>query len=395
MPDKFSDGFRRKLGNPLTEKELLTRLALDSKHSEAIVIQPTPQALSADFISLHVHDSFLEVSSRDNYRRIQTSRYEVQPQHFVLGVTQEIIKLPIDVCGAVDGKNELSGLGLVVHCPGVVDPGFVGQVIFELHNYRDTPITLSEGMSVAKLTFYKADGTPLRQHETQSLIMNISEDSAIRANIFSVRDDDVPVALDATNQRLLFYPCAVSPIEVEYLEALRELEYMIADPKLSERDLQSLFCSFPYLLTGPDYTEIRSQVVLSLSDGGSLRPDFFLQPIDQCQLWEIADIKLPKFRTVVHQRHRKRLSASVMEGIAQLRTYSRYFDDADNRNRIKRLHGIAAYKPRLILVIGRAERNLSPFAWRDIEDQAVGVKLLNYDQVVELARNRLLNPLRR
>lgn len=141
--------------------------------------------------------------------------------------------------------------------------------------------------------------------------------------------------------------------------------------------------------------EIRSQVVLSLSDGGSLRPDFFLQPVDQCQLWEIADIKLPKFRTVVHQRHRMRLGAAVMEGIAQLRTYSRYFDDADNRNRIKRLHGIVAYKPRLILVIGRAERNLSPVAWRDIENQGVRVRLLNYDQVIELARNRLLNPLRR
>jgi hypothetical protein len=134
-------------------------------------------------------------------------------------------------------------------------------------------------------------------------------------------------------------------------------------------------------------------VVLGLKDGGSLIPDFFLQPADERQLWEIADIKLPKFKTVVHQRHRTRLSAAVMEGIAQLRTYSRYFDDLANRNRTWRQHGISAYKPRLILVIGRAVPQLAPEQWRTMEAEVGGIRILNYDPLVRLARQRLLNPL--
>lgn len=344
MRDELSGDSRRRLGNSLTLDEILTRCARESSDAQAIVIEPTLQSISSNFIPLHVNDAFMEISSQGNYSRIQASRYEVQPQILALGVTREVLKLPIDLCGAVEGKSDLNPQGLVVTFRGLVDPGFVGRLIFELHNLSGAPITLTEGMTVGELTFHQTDSIPQRPRETRSLVVEIPPDSATTANIFSTHDDDSPVAIDGTNQRLLFYPRSVSPVEVEYLGALRELEHMIADPKLSERDLQALFCSFPYLLTGPDYTEVRSQVVLSLRDGGSLRPDFFLQPIDQSELWEIADIKLPKFRTVVHQRHRMRLSAAVMEGIGQLRTYSRYFDEADNRDRIKNLHGIAAYK---------------------------------------------------
>jgi hypothetical protein len=380
-------------GSSLTVAELSSRLALTHNDPRAIIVQPAPDELSGGFIQLHLHDSFMELTRYGPHRLVQAAQYSIQPERLILGTTQEVVTLPADLHGKVLGKTDFGRLGLVVHANPIVDAGLAGRIVFEIHNFAQAPIAIAEGMPVLQLTLFDGANIRQRSRDIQSLVLDLSRDSVSKANIFTPSDHGPPVALDTADNPLLFYPRSVSPAEVEHVEALRELERMLADPKLSEKELQSLFCNFPYLLAGPDYTEIRSQVVLGLNDGGSLIPDFFLQPVDQRQLWDIADIKLPKFRTVVHQRHRTRLSGAVMEGIAQLRTYSRYFDDVENRNRIKKLHGIAAYRPRLILVIGRAELDMAPEEWRAIEAEAAGVRLLNYDQVVELARHRIFDPL--
>jgi deoxycytidine triphosphate deaminase len=378
------------MSSRLTTEEISIRLALDSGDPRAIAIQPGPAALTGTSISLHLHDSFMELSEDGTHRLLEAQQYGLQPQRFALGTTREVVKLPADIMGVLIGTTRLARLGLVVDGARLVDPGFTGRIALEIANFGLDPIPLAEGTPIAQLALNRVAVAGQRSPTLQSLVLDLSLDSVRAAGIFSV-GSDVPIALQMRDGRRLFYPRSVSPIEVEHLKALSELERMLRDPALSERDLQSLFDDFPHLLVGPDYTEIRSQIVLRLKDGGALIPDFFLQPVDQRQLWDIADIKLPKFRTVVHQRHRARLSAAVMEGIAQLRTYSRYFDDAENRDRTKERHGITAYKPRLILVIGREEPNLSPVEWRAVESEAGDVKLLNYDQVVQLARHRLLD----
>jgi hypothetical protein len=266
-----------------------------------------------------------------------------------------------------------------------------GGIAFEIINHGQDPIVLAEGMLVAQLTLYEVAVAPYRVSSNQSLVLDLSMDSVRAAKIFSTNHDVSAIAVHGLDRPQLFYPRSVSPFEVEHLRALSELEQMLRDPALFERDLQTFFETFPYLLAGPDYMEIRSQVVLCLRDGGRLIPDFFLQPVEQRQLWDIADIKLPQFRTIVHQRHRTRLSGAVMEGISQLRTYSRYFDDEFNRDRTTKLHGITAFRPRLILVIGREDSKLSAVERRALDSEASGVKLLNYDQVVQLARHRLLD----
>jgi dUTPase len=377
------------MSSRLTTEEISNRLALDSGDPRAIVIPPGPAAVTGASISLHLHDSFVELSKDGTHRLLEAHQYGLQPQRLALGTTREVVKLPADIVGHLNGLAILARRGLVVHNVRSVDAGFVGRIAFEIMNYSQNPISLAEGMPIAEIELSRGTVASQRSPTLQSLVLDLSIDS-VHAGIFSA-SSDLPIALQIRDSRRLFYPRSVSPIEVEHLKALSELERMLRDPALSERDLQSFFDDFPHLLVGPDYTEIRSQVVLRLKDGGALIPDFFLQPVDQRQLWEIADIKLPKLWTVVRQRHRARLSAAVMEGIAQLRTYSRYFDDAENRDRTKDRHGITAYKPRLILVIGREEPNLSPVEWRAVESEASDVKLLNYDQVVQLARHRLLD----
>ena len=53
----------------------------------------------------------------------------LHPGEFVLASTYEIITLPDDIAGRLEGKSSLGRLGLLTHSTaGVIDPGFSGHI---------------------------------------------------------------------------------------------------------------------------------------------------------------------------------------------------------------------------------------------------------------------------
>ena len=53
-------------------------------------------------------------------------------------------------------ERHVHGLGLLVHATaGWIDPGFSGQIVLELKNLSDKPITLRQGQPVAQLVFHQ------------------------------------------------------------------------------------------------------------------------------------------------------------------------------------------------------------------------------------------------
>ena len=67
----------------------------------------------------------------------------LHPGEFVLGSTYEVISLPDDIAGRLEGKSSLGRLGLLTHSTaGFIDPGFSGHVTLELSNVATLPIKL-------------------------------------------------------------------------------------------------------------------------------------------------------------------------------------------------------------------------------------------------------------
>ena len=59
----------------------------------------------------------------------------LHPGEFVLASTYEIITLPDDIAGRLEGKSSLGRLGLLTHSTaGFIDPGFSGHITLELSN---------------------------------------------------------------------------------------------------------------------------------------------------------------------------------------------------------------------------------------------------------------------
>ncbi|HBJ72812.1 MAG TPA: dCTP deaminase [Actinobacteria bacterium] len=80
----------------------------------------------------------------------------LHPGEFVLGSTYEIVSLPDDIAGRLEGKSSLGRLGLLTHSTaGFIDPGFSGHVTLELSNVANLPIVLYPGMKIGQLCLFR------------------------------------------------------------------------------------------------------------------------------------------------------------------------------------------------------------------------------------------------
>lgn len=131
-------------------------------------IQPTG-------IDLHLGDGFWEMLNPPNAEAIDP-RYEetylgqefpamgdpkrvfLPSRCFILGHTQERVKLPAAYAADLDGKSSLGRLGLSVHITaGFIEQGFDGNITLELYNHAPRSIVLTAGMPIGQLHLYKVD----------------------------------------------------------------------------------------------------------------------------------------------------------------------------------------------------------------------------------------------
>jgi dCTP deaminase len=91
--------------------------------------------------------------------------FVLHPGEFVLGSTLEIVTLPDDLAGRLEGKSSLGRLGLLTHSTaGFIDPGFTGHITLELSNVANLPITLWPGMKIGQLCLFRLSSTALNPY---------------------------------------------------------------------------------------------------------------------------------------------------------------------------------------------------------------------------------------
>ncbi len=96
--------------------------------------------------------------------------FVIHPGEFVLGRTEEWVRLPADLVARIEGKSSLGRLGLIVHATaGFVDPGFKGTLTLEITNLTRVPIKLYQGRPIAQLSFMALDAPALRPYGSPEL----------------------------------------------------------------------------------------------------------------------------------------------------------------------------------------------------------------------------------
>lgn len=77
----------------------------------------------------------------------------IHPREFILGSSIEYVKIPNYLLGRLEGKSSLGRMGLIVHATaGFIDPGFEGQITYEITNLSNLPLAIYGGIKVAQLS---------------------------------------------------------------------------------------------------------------------------------------------------------------------------------------------------------------------------------------------------
>jgi hypothetical protein len=77
-----------------------------------------------------------------------------------------------------------------------------------------------------------------------------------------------------------------------------------------------------------------------------------------------------------------------MEACAQLREYSNYFDQDDNRDKVLDAYGLLAYKPKMFIIIGRTG-DINPIIRKKIEISSADIKVQTYDDIIQKIKRKI------
>ena len=151
----------------LSDRDILTEIA-----ANRLVLDPwTPELVQPSSVDVRI-DRYFRVFNNSQYTHIDpaiqqdelTSLVEpkadepfvLHPGEFVLGSTLEVVTLPDDLAGRLEGKSSLGRLGLLTHSTaGFIDPGFSGHITLELSNVSNLPIKLHPGMKIGQLCLFR------------------------------------------------------------------------------------------------------------------------------------------------------------------------------------------------------------------------------------------------
>lgn len=93
-------------------------------------------------------DAMEEIDLRDG------DPFILEPGAFAIASTSEVLKLPADILGRLEGKSSLARLGILVHSTAArFDPGWNGAPVLELGNLGPKPAILYCGMAICAFTF--------------------------------------------------------------------------------------------------------------------------------------------------------------------------------------------------------------------------------------------------
>lgn len=177
----------------LSDSEIKERLLLSKDHPKSIDIshiqsmndldfklQPSSFDIAIGDNTEHNPADLVKVID-DNAERVQygqppnhietckhnANKWIVPPRTFLLGSSLEKICIPNDLIATLEGRSTTGRTGLSIHITaGFIDPGFQGQITFEMFNFRQVPIAIPFKQRIGQLVFEKVSSIPNHPYGT-------------------------------------------------------------------------------------------------------------------------------------------------------------------------------------------------------------------------------------
>lgn len=145
------------------------------KSGEITISDFDPERLNPASYDILLGNKFLVVRSHTTFyidpeRKIYPEYHEKivdEEEGFILHPWRTVLGVSRDTFGSdkylvqLSGKSSLARLGLIVHnTAGIINPGHILNITFELANLNKVPIVLRPGMKIAQVTFSELSSEP-------------------------------------------------------------------------------------------------------------------------------------------------------------------------------------------------------------------------------------------
>ncbi|MBW2725895.1 MAG: dCTP deaminase [Deltaproteobacteria bacterium] len=90
--------------------------------------------------------------------------YVLMPGETIHGITCELVELPPNLCGFLEGRSRYARLGLMIHVTSaLVQPGVCNRQVLELSNVSSQPLRIHAGVRICQLVLMRTEGTAVYQ----------------------------------------------------------------------------------------------------------------------------------------------------------------------------------------------------------------------------------------
>ncbi|MDP3918793.1 MAG: dCTP deaminase [Nanoarchaeota archaeon] len=105
-------------------------------------------------IKLSEHTDFNKYTKHKKRNSIR-----LEPGEFVLGMSEEKITMPDNICALLSGRSRFARMGIVVHATAfLMHPGVSNHQMFEIKNLSNNTLVLEKGLKIAQVIFVKTEG---------------------------------------------------------------------------------------------------------------------------------------------------------------------------------------------------------------------------------------------
>jgi hypothetical protein len=281
--------------------------------------------------------------------------------------------------------------GYSAHDIDVIQKGIIPRGESEIFGSAFHELINSRG-----ITFEKIENEIKRLHHFEPFIeqiqfcMHIEQDKITFAplnflNTYGILDD-----ASAKGGRI-YLANVQKPLQLPlfFQEEIEELNWLINKPNVIEDDLQRFFEAHQHFLLGSDYKNLHSQVVLTDNTEHEMIPDFFVERIGT-NYSDIIDLKKPNEKLIVGSENRRGFSANLSSALNQLREYRNFFEIPNNRDAFYNRYGFRAYRPKIMVIMGRSRDFYNEIERTQILDEYKHVQVMTYDDILERARRHQL-----
>ena len=126
-------------------------------------------------IDLHLGNKFrifkrvpepVEVSAEARYKEFTEyiaikgkASFLILPGELVIGITDEEVWLPDNICGRIEGRSGFARMGLLTHLSsGFIHPGSKNRIALEIVNLSPIPLALTPGIKICQIVLEGVEG---------------------------------------------------------------------------------------------------------------------------------------------------------------------------------------------------------------------------------------------